>query len=218
MFRPKSLDERIAEVLRVRRIANHHSSGDWDFKNTSWELNSTIYTSSPSSLKFKANLNHCLVKTTTVPIGNVKEGRIITQWYCAYAYNVFPKTEIVFRYQDDDNYYMFQIWGDNYAARVHYKIYRRKAGVNTILRTSSTLWAGTGVWRKFRITWWNDYVGVVIRVEYWSGTEWVKLLADAYDSENNWKDVGGRIGLGDFGIGIDASYFYFDDTYIYGIS
>jgi hypothetical protein len=191
----------------------HYSSGDWDFKNTSWILDSTKYVSSPSSLHFTAYTNNTKVKTTTVPIANVKEGRIIT--HLLSDLDDGRDIHIVFRYQDDDNYYYVVINVNVSGATV--TISRYKTGVGTTLKSATrTLSADT--WYKFRITWWNDYVGLVIRVEKWSGTAWETWIDDAYDSENLWETIGGRIGFGSFHTNVNAHHFWIDDTEIYGIS
>lgn len=188
----------------------HHSSGDWDFANTNWELNSSVYVSSPSSLRFLAT-NNTKVKTTTVPIANVKEGRIITYIRAPIEDN---RTEIVFRWQDNNNYYCVALHFSG-VAQTQY-IYRRQGGENTILNSASKQLA-LNAWHKFRVTWWNDYVGLVIRVEIWQDGAWITLIADGYDALNLWNDVGGRLGIGDFGITTASGGIYVDDTYIYGI-
>jgi len=197
----------------VEQLKKHFSSGDWDFKNTSWILDSAVYYSAPSSLHFTAYKNNTKVKTTTVPIANVKEGRI-TVYLLASAQDG-RIIDIVFRYQDDDNYYFVRI-NVNSAGALQ-TTGRYKAGVLSVLKTATrTLYAST--WYKFRITWWNDYVGLVIRVEKWNGSAWQTWIDDAYDSENLWQTIGGRIGFGSFHIDIHANYFWIDDTEIYGIS
>jgi hypothetical protein len=68
-------------------------------------------------------------------------------------------------------------------------------------------------WNKVRITWWNDLVGLVIRVELFTGGVWVKFLDDGYDTANEWKDIGGRVGLKSEANPNTTCY---DDTEIYG--
>lgn len=207
------LQEHLREVERQLKQPSRHSSGDWNFKNTSWTLDSTTYVSSPSSLHFTAYTNNTLVKTTTIPIANVKEGRIIT--YLLSDLQDGRDIDIVFRYQDDNNYY-FVKFSSNSGGGIH-SICKYKDGVLTTLK------AGGGAtyyntWYKIRITWWNDYVGLVIRVEMWNGTIWVTWIADAYDNENLWQTIGGRIGFGSFHDLVNCHHFWIDDTEIYGIS
>ena len=187
----------------------HRSTGDWDFKTTSWELDSTVYVSAPSSLHFTAALNNALVKTATVPIAYVKEGRLVT-YLRGSAYCRF---DLAFRLQDPDNCYFVQLrTGLDYQY-----IFRKRLGTPIILQMKQIDWLPLNTWKKVRVTWWNDYVGLVIRVEYWDGENWVKLLDDGYDSENWWKDVGGRVGMGDIALSEYSQYTFYDDTEIYGL-
>lgn len=196
----------------VGMLPPHHSSGDWDFETTSWELNSTYYVSSPSSMHFLSTTNNTKVKTTVVPIANVKEGRVITQVRCTI---LNARTFIVFRWQDADNFYAWEVCSGNTYAN---QIWRRKAAVNTSIKSTKTAYLPAATWTNLRLTWWNDYVGLVVRTEYWNGSAWANVIGDAYDSENNWKAIGGRIGLGYFGITPShGTYWYYDDTLIYGI-
>jgi hypothetical protein len=207
------LQEYLKELDRQLRQPSQHSSGDWDFKNTSWTLDSAIYVSSPSSLHFTAYTNNTKVKVAAVPIASVKEGRIVT-WVLSSAADG-RAIDIVFRYQDDDNYYYVRLSVNaNGAPQL---ISRYKDGVSTDLKSATkTLYADT--WYKFRITWWNSYVGLVVRVEKWSGTAWETYIDDAYDSDNLWETIGGRIGFGSFHTSINANYYWIDDTEIYGIA
>lgn len=191
----------------------HHTSGDWDFANANWILDNAVFVSAPSSLHFLANLNNCKLKPTTVPIANMKEGRIIT--YVRFSLQVH--TEIIFRWQDDNNYYVVVLGCSQIGFPRNTTVYRRKAAANTLLRQANVIWTPLNTFARVRITWWNDFVGLVIRVEYWDGANWVQFFADAFDAQNNWKDIGGRIGLGDFALTNAASFLWFDDTFIYGI-
>lgn len=208
--RLRELDRKLKQEIAPLQPL-HHSSGDWDFANANWILDGTVYVSAPSSLKFTAN-NNTLIKVATVPIANVKEGRIIT-YLRADADG--RGGEIVFRYQDSDNYYAAVLTFNSSGATQYIRKY--KAGVSSDLQTISSIYA-TGVWRKFRITWWNDYVGLVIRVERWNtGTlAWETAIADAYDASNDWKTIGGRIGFGGFHTAWSDGL-YVDDSEIYGI-
>lgn len=194
-------------------MKKHHSSGDWNFLNTSWTLDSTIYVSAPSSLHFTAYTNNTKIKVTTVPIANVKEGRIIT--YLRADLVDGRDIDIVFRYQDDNNYYYFKCIANSGGGTQ--SIGRYKDGVNKGFQLGWKVMS-VDTWYKFRITWWNDIVGLVIRVEHWNGSAWETLIPDAYDSENLWQTIGGRIGFGSFHDLVNCHHFWIDDTEIYGIS
>jgi hypothetical protein len=190
-----------------------HSTGDWDYSSTNWELNSVKYVSAPSSLAVLEDADvflDVLVKVTTVPIANVKEGRIVTSFLYG-DIDVKHKVRVVFRYQDADNYYYVKFDGGSNAVLV-----RRKAGVETSLKTYDFT-PTYALWNKVRVTWWNDYVGLVVRVEAYEDTSWVEK-GDGYDSENNWETIGGRVG---FRMARESYYgfkVYIDDSEIYGIS
>lgn len=202
----------------MNRKLKHNSTGDWDFSDTKWRLDSADYTSPPSSLRktWEAGYDatEVLVKTTTVPISSVKEGRIETYFKLRSGARAESVLEVRFRRQDADNYYFVRVF-HVVINRLDVIIARNKAGATT------TLWSGTAsdiwynVWHNLRVTWWNDSVGLVIRVEYWDGSNWVKIF-DAYDSENNWKAQGGRVGFLLLSL---SSWFEtsIDDSIIYGI-
>lgn len=207
----RQLDKQLkANMIGMKPL--HHTSGDWDFANANWILDGATFVSAPSSLHFTAVGNDALLKPTTVPIANLKEGRIIT-YVRAQVLNV--RSEIVFRYQDVNNYYCL-----NWCSGVAFtnRIYRVQGGVQTILRQAFIAWLPALAWRRCRITWWNDFVGLVIRTEYWDGSAWQTIVTDAFDALNLWKDIGGRVGLGDFAIaGSACQLSWLDDTFIYGI-
>lgn len=207
------------KALRLRnQLAKHRSTGDWDFSNTNWQLNSSVYTSAPSSLQFLSDnvFTDVLIKTAVVPIANVKEGRVITEIRFTDEKSNEAIVRILFRYQDADNYYCVDLVGVN-VNYVTVSITRRYATVETTLAGGVNQSWASNVFKRVRVTWWNDYVGLVIRVEYWSGSEWV-LWYDAYDANNYWKDVGGRVGIrARRGYYLGYKAIYIDDTYIYGI-
>lgn len=191
------------------------TTGDWDFNNACWKLDDGQYVSSPSSLQSVRASPDCLddptvqalVKTSVVPIASVKEGRIDTKFRYGQASDV-NKLLIFFRLQDSNNYYRVRIRGDGSIL-----ITRLKAGVSTTI-ASGTFSNVINTWQRFRIIWWDDAVGLVIRVEMYVSPDWVKK-AQGYDTPNYWSDVGGRIGLALLDNG-PAYRVWVDDTIIYG--
>jgi len=187
-----------------------NSTEDWDFSTTDWSLDTSKYVSSPSSLRI--TLTTALVKTTVIPIADVKEGKIIT--YIRFSRS-YQSAKIIFRYQDDNNYYYVKLYVPT-NGEIKFEIHRLHNGSDATLQ-SATQSLALNTWHRIRVTWWNDYVGLAIRVEYWNDDKWKKACADAYDANNYWKDVGGRVGI--FGDYYSLGYYvWFDDTYIYGIS
>ena len=200
----------------MKHLNRHHSTGDWDFDSVNWKLDSAVYVSAPSSLCVNPPAGTtwtttCWVKTSTVPIANVKEGRVITYYYIS-SYASGRKFRVLLRYQDVNNYYYVQFYQAN-ATTVTVSIVQRKAGVETVLWSGNVSLAN-GTWHRIRVTWWNDSVGIVLRAEYWDGATWT-LIQDAYDSENLWKNIGGRVGA--TLTAYNNSKTNLDDTEIYGI-
>lgn len=218
LLRLRKLNKKLRQEITPLKPL-HHSTGDWDFDDDEWELDGSIYVSAPSSLKC---LDHdytdplfTYVKTTVVPIATVKEGRIETQ--CRFALDGSNNRHyILFRFQDATNHYQVRFNAQSgEGGRIY--CYRFKTGDNATLEFKYSLGIPNNTWFKLRVTWWNDSVGLVIRVELDKGSGW-ELMFDAYDSQNNWKTIGGRIGLGFCRASkVGSSYqCWFDDTYIYG--
>jgi len=206
----------LQELLRqLNKSLPHHSTGDWDYSDNNWTLDSTDYVSAPSSLfrTAAAGYTSVLVKTSTVPIAQVKEGRIDT--YAKMYTDTLAVREairIVFRWQDDNNYYYVVITPN--SANLYWEIDKKVAGVITTI-ASGNISLGYDDWQRYRVTWWNDYVGLVIRFEYWNGSQWVKVY-DAYDSANLWKATGGRVGFYLANTLGAPNYTKIDDSNIYG--
>ena len=195
---------------KYSNMKKHASSGDWDITGA-WILDATQYVSSPSSLGIR-DVVTALLKTTTVPIASLKEGRIVTYIRTAYG----GSQRILFRYQDGSNYYLvWMIWVVGSGAQ-RFVIRKVVSGVETTIRDETTGNYSLNTWIKLRVTWWNDYVGLVIRFEYWNGSIWVEVCADGYDAANLWKDIGGRVGVS-ANSNPAATQTWFDDTEIYGI-
>ena len=210
----KTLDERVTEALRVRRLAaDHHSTGDWDFSSADWELDATIFHSPPTSLQTlgAAVIVEVLIKTGVVPNANMRQGRIDTYLY----YNtLWAATFFGFsiRFQDATNFYYVKIQADGAAL-----IQRVHSVAGDVILASGNLPVTPTVWERWRATWWDDYVGIAIRLEKYVGAAWVTQL-EGYDAPNYWKAAGGRSGFRfRRAQDADARNLYVDDTYLYGV-
>lgn len=190
----------------------HYSTGDWDYSGNNWMLDTSKYVSSPSSFRNHGNHDlHVFVKTSVVPVTSVKEGRIETYYQQtltgganrAYFY-------LHFRFQDWNNRYYMMV--TDTLDEIH--VCKYKAGAYSLIDKTSISWS-TGTWYHIRVTWWNDYVGLAIRVELEQSGNWVTLL-DTYDPANDWKDTGGRVGFSF--VNPNIHYHYVDDTKIYGVT
>jgi len=202
-------------MVKLRKTPKH-STGDWDFSDVLWELDSTDYVSSPSSLSKLPDgttETRVLIKTTTVPSTSVKEGRISTYIKLGNSVGAYRNIcRIILRYQDENNYYYVVIGNDN-ATTLGWEIHRIYGGVDTLL-ANGTLTFTYWTWIRYRVTWWNDYVGLVIRFEYYIGGAWT-TISTAYDSSNYWTG-GGRVGF-KMRRWVVADICKIDDTEIYGI-
>jgi hypothetical protein len=69
------------------------------------------------------------------------------------------------------------------------KLYRWVNGSLTQLRSVNVSYA-RDTWHKFKTSWWSDpgLGGLVIRLERWDGSAWVKVFDDYVDSADYWKD------------------------------
>lgn len=192
------------------------TTADWDFSSANWALSTSYYVSSPSSVRLRSGVGptmYTLLKTSVVPISDLKEGMIVTQimqrennWH----------HEIVFRFQDEDNYYCIYIKMNAGADVIQLK--KRKDASNTLLKTGTSAdWIDAYQWKKIRIRWWNDAIGLLIKMDRWDGSQWVEMLS-YYDTPNEWKDIGGRVGFGGINVstGGNSGSWYYDDTEIWG--
>jgi hypothetical protein len=180
-------------------IIKPHSSGDWDFSSTDWELDAVRFHSAPTSWRAvngQPNSTRALVKTPTAPIAYFKQGRMTNWIYMRQVFSagVYERLRFYFRWQDANNFYCVEIlWtGSNWT----WSVIRSLASIETTLRSSTLAsYPPASTWWTFRITWWvSEVKGLVVRVERYTGSEWVTLFGDAYDSNDYWKDTGGRIG------------------------
>jgi len=178
-----------------------HSTEDWDFSSASWELDPVTYHSAPSSLHPLTTALKTYIKTTVVANDKLKEGRFRTYIITLGDVQAY---EVRFRYQDEDNYYCIRVnAGENLQ-----QVIRRKAGVETVLRQQTVNWWAKDTWKDLNVYWWESNGVLWIRITS-NGT---KILPDTSDAQNNWADVGGRLGFG----GYSTLLVRVDDTYIYG--
>lgn len=198
----------------------HHSTGDWDFEETFWELEVADYQSAPSSLEITRVVTSqvpwtvlCKAADTTV----IDQGRIVT-WLKGQTMNLaFPL--LFFRAQaavgspgPNDSYYV------KFSNGMADWYYRDSGGSDTLIQG----YAGglsNDTWYKFRITWWNgkdlqNQDATVLRIERFVSSAWTQIDSDAYDT--NERNKGSAINR--VGVGIGGAYIWwvrFDDTEIW---
>lgn len=181
-------------------LPKHHSSADWDFRNASWLIDTAQYVSSPSSLKFTGS-NTALCKNSvpaTIPLGHVEF------WFRSQAVSAYPLI-IEFRNQA-------AVGSANRADT--YELQRTLDGINSdavafwrfeggiaqwIARLGAITSLPANTWHKFRVSWWESWGQLRMRLERWDGANWVQEGSDQVDPVNKWSDSAiNRCGLSSF--------------------
>jgi len=209
---------------RVKKYnKKHHSVADWNFSSTNYTLDTSIYISEPSSLRFNAIGLYALLKQASAG-GPIPEG--IIESYFRFAagangsYGLFS-----FRNQAPDgqaslNYtYWIGLLATEYGsgkpfnqAQFAYLI----GGTLYPLETktiSPVLYPDT--WYLLRVKFWVYDNVLMVAFEYWNGSEWVKLCGDFSDPNNRWATSSvNRVGIISV-IAYSPRYSWFDNTRIF---
>lgn len=213
------------EPPRFRRVLPPEIPGatsDWDFSQSAWNLDTGIYISSPSSIKLSSQtVILCKYAGTT----NISQGQIVTwakaEWGPGASYA--DAFEFWFRNQSPvgsinktrDTYW----WDANNGYTVAFDVYDQRLYV---MRDLSLLYSTSGwlnkpsswtSWNKYRITWWTDTggAGLMIRIEWWNGTDWVKMVNDINDPQDKYA----ASSINRVGGGSGSCAVWFDDTEIW---
>jgi hypothetical protein len=217
-----TVDERI-ELEKIK----HHSTSDWQFKTADWTLDTSIYVSAPSSLKW-TNYNTQALLKQSVAGGPIPEGRIVTWYRFGNGAQTFVQwgAPFIFRNQTTDGgswvyqYYDISLFGSASGAgkpqdrasagRVTSSSARTDLGTKTI-----SLSLNPNTWYKLRATWWVSSGVFMIRLEYFDGTDWVQMCDDWADNTNSWATSSiNRVGVGGVYTATPISS-WFDDTEIW---
>lgn len=167
---------------------------DWDIDGTHWKdysLTHFRYHSEDCCFHWHKNeRQEILVKTSEVPIADVKEGRLVF-WFFHESDAEVDSFLLAFRHQDANDHYVAHL-----CPRTNLIWIRQVSGGVTTTLASGTWIYGTDEWHKVRITWFEDpdWGGLVIMFERWDGAEWVKIIY-AHDVDNKWSATGGRVGF-----------------------
>jgi hypothetical protein len=202
----------------------HHSTSDWNFSSTNYSLDTSIYISSPSSLRFNYVSIYALLKQS-VAGGPIPEGMIET--YARFRYGTGGDWYLfIFRNQAADgsanlnNTYMLDLYFTASGAGRPYNIARFYVVVNgtsTIIEEKSispAIYPDT--WYLLRCKFWV-YGGVLmVAFEYFDDSNWVKLCGDFSDPNNRWATSSiNRAGIGSAWPTGSLYYTWFDNTKIY---
>lgn len=190
---------------------------DWTYTNGDPSLDDSTYVSSPSCIRFKSFVAHQYLYAISkkAEVQSIINGQVITNFrFNSVQSNAYAMPNIYFRFQDTNNFYVINF--DNRTGLLKIQFNQCVAGTNTTIDTRS--WTFTplvNTWYKFRITFWEVASILYVRIEYWSGSAWVKQGADM-DDQTPVFTSGGKMGIGAI-IGSDLSnYVWHDDTELWG--
>lgn len=166
----------------------HHSFADWDFEDVGWSLDEDIYHDAPPSLVGTAH-PVALIKNATT--GALSNGRLIV-W--VRTNNVVSQGSFWFRNQavdggaDEEDGYRILLLENSIL------FYYALGGGDTLIDTKAHTWGYLAdTWYKIRLTWWTSVDRIYVRVERWTGTEWITLGDEAdtdfEDTNDRWKDA-----------------------------
>ena len=201
----------------------HHSIIDWNFYDTNYALDTNIYISEPSSLRFKYR-NYALLKQASVG-GPIPEGIIETYVRYSSWTSGQPNYPFIFRNQASDgtvninNTYIVYLWTS--TPGVGYPFDKARfivivGGTTTIVEEKSispALYPDT--WYLLRVKFWVYQGVLMVAFEYWDDSQWVKLCADFSDPNNRWATSSvNRVGIG--GLYPQSPYYtWVDNTRIF---
>ncbi|MCM8802844.1 MAG: hypothetical protein NC827_06010 [Candidatus Omnitrophica bacterium] len=215
-------------IMKRRYPIMPSATNDWDFNTTSWALDTSIYVSSPSSLR-ATGVDYILCKYTGTTV--LPQGRITTYFKGRYNYHGTPCwLGLMFRNQTAigsagrTNTYL-AVWASSSASPYSdFTLYIDVNGtLTTLYQVSSYLDRpdNLDVWNEYRLTWWTDLggAGLMVRFEFNRAGTWKKILNDLNHSANQW--VNSTINRCGFGHPFDPTYYmafldWVDDTIIWG--
>jgi len=194
---------------------------DWDFGSVPWQLDTSTYISAPSSLKLMNTGGALALLCKYTGTISISQGRIVTyakasnDWGGAYA----PGFVFIFRNQTalgsgpslSSSYYLeLDVYGP------YVRIFRDGGLLGStpgghiplISKPSSAT-----QWNQYSVTWWTDPggAGLMIRLEYWDGSQWVKMINDFNDPQDRYATSY----LNRVGISQSYGTAWFDDTEIW---
>jgi hypothetical protein len=153
---------------------------DWNFQDdyaTYWSLDTSIYHGAPSSLRSNGAPNMQVV-CNVLATRNLKQGRV-ESWFYKEGTEYDRYLGFCFRLQ-------YPTWTQRYRV-----VQRVKDGTGTslyvfykdtnVLKTGYTVVPPINTWFQRRVTWWGASGWFCIRLERWTGTEWVNDIGDALD-------------------------------------
>jgi len=181
------------------------SWSDWD-KSGNVSLTTDTYVSAPSSLKIKST-GYAFLKSNVVN-DDLSEGQVIF-WIKVHSVGADETSFVtfVFRHQGDlsneSDEFKVQFRDEGGLQRIIVK-----TGSGNVLKEITYTFGSD--WQKFRVTWWVSEGHLIIRVEHYTGGQWVKKIEVA--TGNSLSD-GGRVGFR--GYNNKSKSVYIDDFSLY---
>jgi hypothetical protein len=212
-------------VEQLKKInKKHFSVADWNFSTTDYALDTSIYISEPSSLRFSYVFVYALLKQS-VAGGPIPEGMIET--YARFRYGPGGGWPIfTFRNQaadgsaNNNNSYVLSLYYTASGAGQPYNIARFYVfvnGVSSIIEEKSispAIYPDT--WYLLRCKFWVYGEVLMVAFEYFDGSDWVKLCGDFSDANNRWATSSiNRVGIGSAYPSTTPRYTWFDNTRIF---
>jgi hypothetical protein len=182
----------------------HFSVADWNFYNTNYTLDTSIYISEPSSLRINDPNNLCLLKQASAG-APIPEG--IIESYIRYDGGAYALWRVfLFRNQAPDgqanmnNCYSILL---DYSATgsgvpFNYARFQYVSGGTAydIERKSISPSIYPNTWYLLRVKFWVYDNVLMVAFEYFDGSNWVKLCGDFSDPNNRWATSSvNRVGL-----------------------
>jgi len=193
------------------------AASDWDFGSVPWQLDTSTYISAPSSLKL-TNTGAALALLCKYPgTTSISQGQIVTYAKASndWGNSSAPGFVFIFRNQTAlgstpslSSSYFLELDVNGPYVRIYKDGNQLGSNISLIGKPSSAT-----QWNQYRVTWWTDPggAGLMIRLEYWGGSQWVKMINDYNDPQNKYATSSLNR------VGISQSYkpAWFDDTEIW---
>jgi len=178
------------------------ATSDWDFGSNVWQLDTSIYISAPSSLKLSNGaVTYALLCKYSGTI-NIPQGRIVSYLKSSYNWGNTSAPYIAFFFRNQTAIGSTPDWTKGYAIKIQLSsslvyLYRDGSQLGSTISITNKPSDATQ-WNQYRVTWWTDPegAGLMIRLEYWDGSEWVKMINDLNDPHNKYATSSiNRVGL-----------------------
>jgi hypothetical protein len=208
------------EPPKFRRILPPEIPGatsDWDFGSTPWQLDTSTYVSAPSSLKILPNSNGYPILCKYSGTTNISQGALVSYVKCNANWGVTNYSPFYFYFRNQtalgstpSSSYGYYVYINTY--NIYINIYRDTTIISGSLSLISKP-SNITLWTQYRLTWWTDPggAGLMIRLEYWDGSQWVKMINDCNDPQNKYATSS----INRVGISAVSNNAWFDDTEIW---